>query len=307
MKTIKISLVSLLAALFIVSCGPSVEQLGKQWDSNKAEVSKLQGEYPNLKDYLAEDLTKGSAIFDKVASAKDEDGQSKLLQQANDKINNGIAGKIKDIISAKKAKEESLTSLKAKAPSIQVEEANKDFSSALTQTYSSYDEASTSLAGAKNNYKTSKTSLDNLIATVTKFEATKKDVAAIESKIDALLSEEEYTVRILKMVTDAKDALRDAKPAYEQSFAGYYDADQSIALQEATITERLAPLKKIVAEKEAANKPAETTTPATTTDSKTNSTPAAKTQTANIVCKYCKTSNLASATKCSKCKAPLKK
>ena len=63
-----------------------------------------------------------------------------------------------------------LTSLTAKAPALKVTEANKDLSNALTASYSSYDEASTALAGAQNNYKNSKTSLDNLVKSVSKFE-----------------------------------------------------------------------------------------------------------------------------------------
>tara|TARA_B100000809_G_scaffold80154_1_gene78363 strand:- start:1591 stop:2511 length:921 start_codon:yes stop_codon:yes gene_type:complete len=306
MKKMKISLISLIAVISLFSCGPNVEELGKQWDSNKAKVVKLEVDYPNLKEYLSEDLAKGSAIFENVASGKDEDEKLKLLKDANNKINNGIAGKISNIVSSKKAFEKSLTLLKAKAPTLHIDEANKDFTTALTQTYTSYNEASTALSLAKNNCTTVQNNLDNLVETVTKFEATKKDVPAVETKIDALLSDEEYTVRILKMVTDAKDALRDAKPVYQQGFTDFYSADQAITIQEITISEKLTPLEKIISEKEAANKPAETAP--STIDSKTTAPSAnKKVESASITCKYCKTNNVASATKCSKCKAPLKK
>ena len=103
MKFTKIASVLFASVILATSCSKSVEDLNKDWESNKAKVTKLQSEYPTLKAYLEEDLTKGQAQFDKVASAKDEDAQKDLLEMANKALNKCMSSKINKLVEVNKS------------------------------------------------------------------------------------------------------------------------------------------------------------------------------------------------------------
>lgn len=305
MKLFKTYALLISAILFVTSCGKSIEQLSKDWEASKAKSAQLQSEYPNLKTCLEGDVKKGSLEFDKVASAKDEDAQKDLLAKANKAINNGIAGKINALVAIDKSMATELSSLKGKAPQLQVEEANADITAALKANYTDCSDAATKIGAATEKAKMSQKDLAELLKTVSKLEAAKKEVPEIDSKLDNLLSDDEYSTRILKMVMDAKEALKESKTAFEEPYTTFSQANSALTVYTATIDEKLAPLKKIIAEKEEANKPKEDQTTNSSNNS-TSSSSSTSTKAEMKVCKYCKTSNDASATKCVKCKAPIK-
>ncbi len=289
---------ALLPLVWLVSCGPSNEQLGENWEKNKSTANEVAKKYPNLKVWIEEEVANGTSVFDEATAEKDEDKKGDLLASANNKIEKGLTGHIGGLESKSDLIGKALSELFSKAKGLSVDESAVKYKEVLNADYASLEEAKTAVLGAKAKAEKAEKAIVDLTKKVKELEDLKREAGSIEAKIDASLSDAEYTVRVLKQVNDLKEVANDAKIMYTNPYANFAIANTVVTYQISAIKEKLAPLKALLKDNSGSD--------STSVDNSNTTTTTTTTQTdAMCKCKYCKTENVCTVDKCKKCNAPL--
>jgi hypothetical protein len=111
--------VVVLLSIFVlvwVSCGPSMESENKAWQKNVDAVKSLKSEYPVYEKLIDLTLTEATKLWDEAAGISNEDQKLKQLVAANDLLEQGFIGNLRNIkgkIADLRSKKESLLALKA--------------------------------------------------------------------------------------------------------------------------------------------------------------------------------------------------
>lgn len=289
---------ALLPLVWLVSCGPSNEQLGENWEKNKSKAAELAKKYPNLKAFIEEEVANGTIVFDQATAEKDEDKKGDLLKSANAKIEKGLTGHIGGLESKSEKIGKSLSELFGKAKGLSIVESSVKYKDVLNADYESLDAAKNAVLGAKAKAEKADKAIADLTKKVKELEDLKREAGSIEAKIDATLTDAQYTVRVLKQVTDLKEVANDAKVAYTTPFETFAAANTVVTYHVAALKEKLTPLKALLKEN--------TTSDSTSVGGENNTTNTTTTDN-NCVekCKYCKAEVSCDADKCNKCNAPL--
>ena len=98
MKKFKLVLIATL--LFTVySCGPSVEGETKNWDRNIEQLKKMQTNYPAYADMIKAKIGEAEKVYEEASSISDEDKKADKMRKANNMLNQGCVGNLKNMSS----------------------------------------------------------------------------------------------------------------------------------------------------------------------------------------------------------------
>ena len=90
-------LFTVLVTLFAVSCGPSVEGETESWENNKKELLKIKSEYPFYGTMIDAKIAEAEQIWKSSESISDKDQKAEKMQQANDILESGCMGNLKNM------------------------------------------------------------------------------------------------------------------------------------------------------------------------------------------------------------------
>ena len=98
MKKFKLILiVTLLITAF--SCGPSVEGETKNWDRNIEQLKKMQKNYPAYADMIKAKITEAEKVYNDASSISDDEKKADKMREANNMLNLGCVGNLKNMSS----------------------------------------------------------------------------------------------------------------------------------------------------------------------------------------------------------------
>ena len=96
----RLSLLFITVLFFTVySCGPSVEGETKNWDRNIEQLNKLKTDYPAYADMIKAKIDEAQKIYDNAGSLSDEEAKADKLREANNILNSGCIGDLKNMSS----------------------------------------------------------------------------------------------------------------------------------------------------------------------------------------------------------------
>ena len=94
----KLKLLLIVTLLFTVySCGPSVEGETKNWDRNLEQLKKMQTDYPAYADMIKTKISEAENVYDEATSISDEDKKADKMRDANNMLNQGCVGNLKNM------------------------------------------------------------------------------------------------------------------------------------------------------------------------------------------------------------------
>ena len=106
----------LLIALFAInSCGPTLESENEGWQENLDAMAKLKTDYPAFTALIDKKIEEAKTIWDEAQSISDEEQKLDKMVAANDVLERGTMGNLKNMkskISSLKSKKESLMKMK---------------------------------------------------------------------------------------------------------------------------------------------------------------------------------------------------
>jgi hypothetical protein len=79
-------LFSLMAALFLLACGPSTEGETRSWERNKKQAAELSATYPTFKTALAAEEKKAKEAWDAAGKEGDEKIRATKMKAANEVV-----------------------------------------------------------------------------------------------------------------------------------------------------------------------------------------------------------------------------
>ena len=83
----------------VYSCGPSIEGETKNWDRNIQQLEKMQKDYPAYADMIKAKIEEAENIYDKATGISDEEAKAKKMREANNLLNSGCIGNLKNMSS----------------------------------------------------------------------------------------------------------------------------------------------------------------------------------------------------------------
>ncbi len=93
----KLLLLTFVISMFMYACGPSVEGETKAWSSNLEQLSKLKTNYPLYAKVIDEAVAKAKSVHESAAKIKDDDEKADKLREANNILNTGCVGSLKNM------------------------------------------------------------------------------------------------------------------------------------------------------------------------------------------------------------------
>jgi len=112
----------LLCTLVIISCGPSLESENENWEKNLDAAATLKAEYPVFKSLIDAKIEEATKLWDEASKISNEDQKLDKMVAANDILEKGSIGNLKNMksrIADLKSRKESL--MKLKTPNYQLE------------------------------------------------------------------------------------------------------------------------------------------------------------------------------------------
>ncbi|MEA2042967.1 MAG: zinc finger Ran-binding domain-containing protein [Bacteroidota bacterium] len=188
----KLLLLPFLLLFLAYSCGPSVEGESKQWKSNLNQLNKLSKEYPVFKSKIDAKVARAQKIFDQSSSISDEDKKAAKMHEANDLLNMGCVGNLKNSdskIETVRSNVDKLRKIRMGMPEKDVRYSNfviEDAERAITDLSKVLDKAKTAETAPCEELKTVllilETSIDDLKQAITNLKRTKSDIEAEKKK-----------------------------------------------------------------------------------------------------------------------------
>lgn len=78
-------------------CGPSLEGEQKAWDNNLKTAKKLKSEYSAFSELIADRIEKAKETMDEAQGISDEEAKVQKMVEANNFLEKGAVGNLKDI------------------------------------------------------------------------------------------------------------------------------------------------------------------------------------------------------------------
>ena len=187
MKKIIILLTVLSFGLY--TCGPSVEGESKAWTKNTEKLEKLAQQYPAFATDIEEQIAEAEKIYEQSKSATDEDKQAAKMREANDILNSGCVGNLKntdDLIKSIQDKSEDLRKVRQGLPETDIRYADiviKDAESSVNKMKEFLSETSKEYSGnacddLKSHYQNLEIRFEDLKTAVTNLKRKKGDLEA---------------------------------------------------------------------------------------------------------------------------------
>ncbi len=187
MKKIIILLTVLSFGLY--TCGPSVEGESKAWTKNTEKLEKLAQQYPAFATDIEKQIAEAEKIYEQSKSAADEDKQAAKMREANDILNSGCVGNLKntdDLIKSIQDKSEELRKVRRGLPETDIRYADiviKDAESSVNRMKEFLSETSKEYSGnacddMKSHYQNLEIRFDDLKTAVTNLKRKKEDLEA---------------------------------------------------------------------------------------------------------------------------------
>ncbi len=95
----KLTILFTLVLFAIYSCGPSVEGESKSWKNNIKKLDKLKTDYPAYADMITKKIEEAEAVFKAAESISEEDAKADKMREANNILNEGCVGNLKNMTS----------------------------------------------------------------------------------------------------------------------------------------------------------------------------------------------------------------
>jgi len=105
-------------AIFISACGPSVEGQKEDWKENLADLEKIKTDHPAFASIIDAQLTTAKDSWKAAEAETNEDEQAKKMMAANDLLEKGCVGNLKNMkskISSVSSKRDAVKRKKKKA------------------------------------------------------------------------------------------------------------------------------------------------------------------------------------------------
>lgn len=93
----KFFILSFILSVFIYACGPSVEGESKAWKNNLNALNKIKSEHPVYAKVIEEGIAKAQKVYDAAAKLKDEEAKAEKMEEANNILNTGCVGSLKNM------------------------------------------------------------------------------------------------------------------------------------------------------------------------------------------------------------------
>jgi len=108
---------SFALAIFLFSCGPSVEGEKEDWKANQTATEKLKTDYPAFATMIDTKWEAAKVAWAAAEGIKDEDDQAKKMSAANDMLDAGCIGNLRGMKSKISSVESKSRSVKTKKKS----------------------------------------------------------------------------------------------------------------------------------------------------------------------------------------------
>ena len=95
----KLTILFTLVLFVAYSCGPSIEGESKSWKSNVKKLEKLKTDYPAYADMITKKIEEAEAVFEAAADISEEDAKAEKMREANNLLNEGCIGSLKNMTS----------------------------------------------------------------------------------------------------------------------------------------------------------------------------------------------------------------
>jgi DNA repair exonuclease SbcCD ATPase subunit len=208
----KIIILLTVLSFVLYTCGPSVEGESKAWKKNTEKLEKLAKQYPAFATDINEQIAQAKEVYEQSKSAADEDKQAAKMREANDILNSGCVGHLKNtdgMIKSIQDKSEELRKVRRGLPETDIRYADiviKDAESSITKMKEFLSSTVKDPTGApcqelEDNYQILEIRLDDLKTAITNLKRKKSDLEAEKEAADTSKVEETAVKSSDKKVT----------------------------------------------------------------------------------------------------------